>query len=518
MQSKTKSQSFVKKVSVSVVVACFALILGLVSTGYSSDIIIGNFEDGNDGWGPVTWDTANAVLTPASTTGVTLGDGSLAVQWDVKYWVLVWNADMGILPASLTGYTLKFDVTFVPSDFVENTWVRVAPKIALNSDIVQPISPNDPKNGWAEWADPKITAIDTATGASTSLDWGTWAGTVTKTYSVDISDYNKIGAAWFQVNIAAQLTIGGVETGTGKIYVDNVRLIPPTLDVKKCTVTAGKTQYAGDLDFNDMKDTFVASGTISSIPSDPNTVSHIDVNIISADGGSVFFETNDFNYARNVKSGKYTHKYKIPKGNPVEGAITSMAIDFNKKTFSLSVANADLTGLYCPLELSISMDDFVLSDEVNEAIVNGSKKLIPTRLMRMDDDKLVVNKAKAKHSTVDLSDSMSVTGDIAVIDTDVNLCNWDVNFVWGDQMVSIPPASFKASKTGHLFKCSKAVADANGNPGFVTASIDIDKATFSVSVSKTRSLNATSALVPFGISFADFNEVVEVNTVTRKSW
>jgi hypothetical protein len=134
----------------------------------------------------------------------------------------------------------------------------------------------------------------------------------------------------------------------------------------------------------------------------------------------------------------------------------------------------------------------------------------------MYKDTLVVNKAKAKHSAS--SDTLSVTGDIAVIDTDVNLCSKDVNFVWGGQMFSVPPSSFKASKTGHLFKCSKVVADANGEPGIVTAQVDTDKATFTVSVNGANAIDATLGSIPFGISFADFNETVPVNSVTGRSW
>ena len=129
------------------------------------------------------------------------------------------------------------------------------------------------------------------------------------------------GITYFQFIMSAQMSISpdSNEHGTGVFYIDNVRLVPPTLNVKKCTVTAGKTQYADDNDFNDMQDTFTASGTISGFPADLNTISHIDVNLISADGNSIFFEANEFNYMRNAKGGKYTHSYKIPKRQPDTG-------------------------------------------------------------------------------------------------------------------------------------------------------------------------------------------------------
>ena len=76
-----------------------------------------------------------------------------------------------------------------------------------------------------------------------------------------------------------------------------------------------------------------------------------------------------------------------------------------------------------------------------------------------------------------------------------------------------------ASKTGHLYKCRKVIADANdGNTGLVTASIDIDKSTFCVSISAADSLDVTSGYIKFGVNFADFNEAVDVNRITKRSY
>ena len=284
--------------------------------------------------------------------------------------------------------------------------------------------------------------------------------------------------------------------------------------IAKCKVAAGKTQYTGDSDFNDMKDSFTASGTMSVVPSDLNTIDHIDVNIVSADGNSIFFESNDFNYIRNVQKNKFTHKYKIGKYNPTEGAITSLVIDFSKKTFAVTVSSADLTGLACPLQLIISLGDFVLAGDVNEAIVNGKNKTIPTRLMRLYDDKLVVTKAKVKNSTKKWFNILSVKGDIAVADMNLyanepNLCNEDVILTWGDgdvntQTFVIPAGSFTASKKGHTYKCC-IEADANdANVGIVIviATLDLDKCTFTASVKGASGLFADAAgAAVFSVTF-----------------
>ena len=103
--------------------------------------------------------------------------------------------------------------------------------------------------------------------------------------------------------------------------------------------------------------------------------------------------------------------------------------------------------------------------------------------MRLYDDKLVVTKAIAKHKTTPLTDTLNLKGEIAVADMNLdanepNLVNEDVTLTWGDindantQTFIIPAGSFRASKKGHTYKCSKVECDANdGNAGFVTATI-----------------------------------------------
>ena len=288
------------------------------------------------------------------------------------------------------------------------------------------------------------------------------------------------------------------------------------MTVTKCKITAGKTQGLDSNDISNIKDAFTLSGTFTNIPIDFSQTTSIDVNVISSDGNQIYFESVDCNSSR-VKSGKFGYTYKIPKY--YAGAITSLTIDPIKRALAITATNVDLTGLSCPVHLELAMGYYTLMGDINEAIVNGKSVLIPTRLMRMYDDTLVVSGGSAKHSTKPLSDSLSVKGDLAVEDIDVNLHNEDVNFIWGDQAFRVPHGRFTASKTGHLYKCSKVVTDTNnGGAGLVTASIDIDQSTFVVSVSAADSLDVTSDYISFGVNFGDFNEAVPVNRVTKRSY
>ena len=285
------------------------------------------------------------------------------------------------------------------------------------------------------------------------------------------------------------------------------------LTITNCKVTAGKTQAVSDTDYSNMTDAFTASGTMASSPLALSSVTQIDINIVSlADGNIINHETISFDPSKIVKN---NYKYTPPKGT--NRGITSLTMNFSNKTFTIKINNVDLTGLGCPLRLDITMGNYILAGDADETVVNGPKQLIPTRLMRLYNDKVVVNKAKAKNGSKASSGTLSVTGDIAVRDTSVNLCNEDVNFIWGDQVFRVPQGGFTASKTGHLYKCSKAAADASGNTGFVTAQVDMDKATFTLSVNGANAID-TSGSILFGISFADFNETVPVNSVTGRSW
>lgn len=511
MQFRTKKQSFMGIWSGSVAVACLALILGFASTGYG-DIIIGNFEsaDSNDGWVPGP-DDPNAILIPDSNVGVTLGHGSLKLKpvADGAYWELEWAGS----PVDLTGAQLQFDVTMIASEWPTQPWTKIADKIAVNSGG---------PSGWKEYNNLAV-ATDRDTGEATTLDWGTWAGDANKTYTLDISDYGDTGG-WMQIHVSVQ--DNDVAEG-GNFYFDNFRIVTPAMTVSKCKVTAGKTQYTGDGDYNDMKDSITASGTVA-LPPDINDINSVEVTITSLTDDEVIYTETLSDFDANVVNSKhkYTHTAKLIKGQ--EGKITSFKLDFRRGTFALTAKNVDLTGLACPFEIKFAMGSYELKGNAYETVVNGSRKTIPTRLMRLYDDTLIVTKAKAKHSTKALSDTLSVKGEIAVADMGVdvnepNLAAEDVNITWRDandantlQTFTIPAGSFKAAKKGNKYKCSKINVDpgaeADVNDGIVAATIDLDKCTFTLTVKKADGLFADKAgEATFGINFAtpddgEFNE------------
>ena len=103
------------------------------------------------------------------------------------------------------------------------------------------------------------------------------------------------------------------------------------------------------------------------------------------------------------------------------------------------------------------------------------------------------------------------------------LCNEDVVITWSDaneetvQTFTIPAGSFKASKKGHTYKCSKinpAITPVEDVNTLVAATIDLDKCTFTISIKKA-DIDVVSGDVKFGISFdtpnAEFDETDDLS-------
>ncbi len=268
-----------------------------------------------------------------------------------------------------------------------------------------------------------------------------------------------------------------------------------TSAVTLCKVKAGRIQR---------QDKFIAKGIFGESQMRLSEVNQIDVNIISlTDGASIYTESIDFNSSL-VTNGVFKYSYKIPKDEP--GAVTSLKMDFTNKNYVIKAKNIDLTGLASPLELSFTLGSYILGGDANEAIINGSRKIIPTRLMRTYKDTLIVIKTKVANSDIDLSDSFAIKGDIAAEDiNDSNLVDEPVTIAWDADNFTIPAGSFEVV-TGNKYKCSK-IEVAEG--GLVTAIIDLDKCKFKAVV-KNATLTETSGDVDFGISFASFDETDQI--------
>jgi len=504
MQFETKQLG---KWSNSFAVVCLTLILGFASASYG-DIIISSWENSLDGW--ETFD-ANTQATPGMSQGVTLGNYSLEMSnvdgWQqalVKSWGDWWQ-----LTPFENATTFSIDVTLIASE-----WSMTDTDAQWGIKPLENVVMAGPSNWW-EQLNP-VTQPDFSGDGSRLGVWKPVDGDKTVTYTFNIPARGS--------DLFVQMTLvtnRGTADTAGLIYFDSARLITPGLDVTKCKVAAGKTQYHGDEDFNNMKDSFTASGNIV-LPDDCNDVTEVVVTLTNDDDEVIYTETlADFNASVVNSTGKYKYSAKAIKGQA--GNITSLKLDFTKGTFLVQAKNINLKGLTAPFELKFGVGTLEQKADVDESIINGASKRIPTRLMRQYDDKLVVTKAVAKHKTTALTDTLNLRGEIAVWDMNLeanepNLVNEDVTLTWGDindantRTFIIPAGSFKASKKGHVYKCAKVECDANdGNEAFVTATFDLDKCTFFANINKAEDVYADRlSQAVLSVSFATeqgtFNE------------
>jgi hypothetical protein len=192
-----------------------------------------------------------------------------------------------------------------------------------------------------------------------------------------------------------------------------------------------------------------------------------------------------------------------------------MVIDFKNNKFAITVKDANLTGLACPFAVKLTLGSDELTAYAHEMVVNGPKTTIPIRLMKTYKDTLIVTKAKAKASTRASSDSLSVTGQIAVKNIDATqpnlhalpvVINWRNADDTNSQTFTIPADNF-VLKTGHSYTLKNFTPlIAPPQPtAKVSGTIDLDKCTFTLSITKA-DISAVSGDVKFGISFGGFNE------------
>jgi hypothetical protein len=467
---------------------CLAIALGMACATYAGDYKIGCWEKSGkyddwttcEGWG----NYGNTVLTPGVTTGVTLGKGALKVENDLGWY---WGIKVYVNPAQFQkNNVFKIDITRLAADWTlsgEPNWNGLDFRIHG-----QGVSFEDFNDGNSWWSpsdgDGPITA--------------TW----------DYSDYKDLfpkNQSWVEFVIAFDNKGYTNPSGRGTFYLDNARLAIDTSEtsIEKCIIKAGKTQYAElgpeDDDVSKMKDSFAISGSIPNFIN-LDEIDNVIVNLISGDDEIIYTEEIDpFDYLNTARR-TFKYSYKIPRGE--EGAITSFKIDFNKNIFSIKAQNLDLTGLTCPVTLELGIGDVTISATADETIINGAKKKIPIRLMRMYADTLRITKAKAKAGT---TDSFAVKGEIAVetVDT-IDLTDEEMVISWGDtQTFTIPAGSFRQTRaTARVYKCSKVMID---DGAIATCKFDLDKCKFNISI-KNAYLDETSGAVDFGISFADFDE------------
>ncbi|MEJ2648483.1 MAG: hypothetical protein P8016_08780 [Sedimentisphaerales bacterium] len=168
-------------------------------------LVIGDFEDGLDGWW--RWYDSNCTMA-VGTVGATSGSSSLDLTVDGGYYQIAWSAPTGYGLDLSNVTTLQLDATMLVSDFPDGTWTKID-QIALNSEL-----------GWRQMGPTLVFDNDTSQEVP-SLDWGTWSGDSHRTITWDIAaqgwDWTGFGDSSYQEVVISAM-------GNGVFHLDNIRL------------------------------------------------------------------------------------------------------------------------------------------------------------------------------------------------------------------------------------------------------------------------------------------------------
>jgi hypothetical protein len=251
--------------------------------------------------------------------------------------------------------------------------------------------------------------------------------------------------------------------------------------VTKCTVTAGTKVNSDKISF---------SGTMNATAGDFNDANNSpDANFVRVTISSENMDPCVFTFPVNNKTYK---KGKFSSTITNKPSKTSFAFDTKKKAFSFSAGNVDLTGLSCPVVVTIQIGNPAGSVSLDETIVNGPKKLIPYQLLMGVQNSLVADKKSFKRGSKTNTDSLTVSGRFTTT-TGPDLSNSFVITV-GNQTFTVTGDKF-LSKNG-VVTCKAAVPN-EGPLVRVTAKLDYVKCTFTISVKNAFITQA--GVVDFGI-------------------
>jgi hypothetical protein len=251
--------------------------------------------------------------------------------------------------------------------------------------------------------------------------------------------------------------------------------------INKVTINAGKKPLTDRISF---------SGPLDATEAD----------LLIADGNDIVvtIDANDmdkpveFRFPINsatFKKGKYKYTHKE------NASRSSFKLDTKKGKMQFNANKVDLTGLACPISITITIGKYTAVFEANEAVVNGPKKPCPLQLIQSIKNTLVVTKSSLKRGKTPATDFLTVSGTFTVA-SDYSSSN-PLVVTLGSQTFSVPGTQM-FSKNG-VQSCRTASTEGP----IVMAKLDYNKCTFRILV-RNATIDQNTNLA-FGINCFDIN-------------
>jgi hypothetical protein len=243
------------------------------------------------------------------------------------------------------------------------------------------------------------------------------------------------------------------------------------IQITQCKVIAGS---------KDNSDLISFSGIMDAKADDLSVAGFININVNSGDMVNPSTLTFPIN-SNTFKKGKFSGK----------NSNSSLKFDTKNGKMMLVAKNIDLTGLACPIIVTVQIGSYSAQAALDEAIVNGTRKACPVQLMMGVKDTLTVDLFKVKVGKTDNTDSFTARGTFT-IDEDYDKSSPMV-ITLGTGTFTVPGGQF--INKNDTESCKKTVSVEGP---VVDVKLDFTRCTWTISV-KNASIQETGN-VAFGMN------------------
>ena len=187
------------------------------------------------------------------------------------------------------------------------------------------------------------------------------------------------------------------------------------------------------------------------------------------------YKNGKYNYARTENASQSFFKY-----DPANGKVL------------FKVKNGDLTGLSCPMTVTITIGSYSAQVELDEEIVNGTKKPCPPQFLMGVRSTMTVDKILSKLGAKPGTDSVTAQGYFSVAGD----CDMSSPMIaeLGDQTLTVEGINFTPNATGTIEQCRSASSQEGP---LVTAKFDFANCKYKLQVKNA--VIEESGPVDFGI-------------------
>ena len=263
------------------------------------------------------------------------------------------------------------------------------------------------------------------------------------------------------------------------------------LSVNKCTVAAGRKDNHDGISF---------SGKINPVYDDLSLSNVIRITIDSNNMPDPCVIMIPIKNDKYKKTGRFSYL-----GTDENGVRKSFKLNFKTNKFSFAARRLDLSGLSCPLNIKIDINDYSTEVNLGETIVNGPKKPIPINLLMGLKNSIRADKLKVRYSSKKDRSSFTVTGGFSVQDVNVDMAASPFSVTLDKQVFTIPANNFKFARGKYY--CSNVKLQ--GSSAVAAAVFDFNRCTFALKVKNTNIDAQSGNTVNFAIDFTGFAEDTE---------